>query len=144
MNALIDGDVLLDFLDGYPAAARGIARYRELRISIISWMELLAGAKTEADEGTRRGFLAHFRLVPLNVGSSGGSHRVAPEISTQASRRDYLGERDYRKLFARVAQHKRLSRKPARRPFPVPALARLRRNRRVHYKSAFGKLRRDR
>jgi len=67
LNALIDSDVLLDFLDGYPAAAREIARYRELRISIISWMELLAGAKTEADEGTRRGFLAHFRLVPLRL-----------------------------------------------------------------------------
>ena len=67
LNALVDSDVLLDFLDGYPAAAREIARYRELRISIISWMELLAGAKTEADEGTRRGFLAHFRLMPLTL-----------------------------------------------------------------------------
>ena len=65
MNALIDSDVLLDFLDGYPAAAREIARYRERCISIISWMELLAGARTQADEDVRRGFLAHFRLVPL-------------------------------------------------------------------------------
>jgi predicted nucleic acid-binding protein len=67
LNALIDTDVLLDFLDGYPAAAREIGRYRECCVSIISWMELLAGARTEADEDTRRAFLAHFRLVPLTL-----------------------------------------------------------------------------
>ncbi|MFL6544045.1 MAG: type II toxin-antitoxin system VapC family toxin [Candidatus Udaeobacter sp.] len=65
LNALIDSDVLLDFLDGYRAAAAEIARYRECCVSIISWMELLAGARTQADEDVRREFLAHFRLVPL-------------------------------------------------------------------------------
>jgi predicted nucleic acid-binding protein len=65
LNALIDSDVLLDFLDGYAAAAREIGRYRECCISIISWIEVLAGARTEADEDIRRGFLAHFRVVPL-------------------------------------------------------------------------------
>jgi hypothetical protein len=29
LNALIDSDVLLDFLDGYAPAAREIGRYRE-------------------------------------------------------------------------------------------------------------------
>jgi predicted nucleic acid-binding protein len=65
LNALIDSDVLLDFLDGYHAAAAEIARYRECCVSIISWMELLAGARTQADEDVRREFLAHFRVVPL-------------------------------------------------------------------------------
>ena len=65
LNALIDSDVLLDFLDGYVPAAREIGRYRECCVSIISWMEVLAGARTEADEDIRRGFLAHFRVVPL-------------------------------------------------------------------------------
>jgi len=65
LNALIDSDVLLDFLDGYSPAAQEIARYRECCISIISWMELLAGARTRADEDVRRGFLAHFRVVTL-------------------------------------------------------------------------------
>jgi predicted nucleic acid-binding protein len=65
LNALIDSDVLLDFLDGYSPAAQEIARYRECCISIISWMELLAGARTQADEDVRRGFLAHFRVVTL-------------------------------------------------------------------------------
>jgi hypothetical protein len=65
LNALLDSDILLDFLDGHPAAAQEIARYRECRISIISWVEVLTGARSEADEDIRRGFLAHFRIVPL-------------------------------------------------------------------------------
>ena len=65
LNALLDSDILLDFLDGYAPAAREIGRYSECCISIISWMEVLAGARTEADEDIRRGFLAHFRVVPL-------------------------------------------------------------------------------
>ncbi len=65
LNGLIDSDILLDFLDGHPAAAREIARYRECSISIISWMEVLAAARTQPDEDVRRGFLAHFRVVPL-------------------------------------------------------------------------------
>lgn len=65
LNALIDSDVLLDFLDGHAAAAREIGLYRECCISIISWMEVLAGTRSEADEDIRRAFLAHFRVVPL-------------------------------------------------------------------------------
>jgi predicted nucleic acid-binding protein len=49
LNALLDSDILLDFLDGHPPAAEEIARYRECRISVISWMEVLAGARTQAD-----------------------------------------------------------------------------------------------
>jgi predicted nucleic acid-binding protein len=75
LNALIDSDVLLDFLDGYASAASEIARYEECCISIISWMELLAGARTQADEDVRRGFLSHFRTVALTP-------RVAEEAVT--------------------------------------------------------------
>jgi predicted nucleic acid-binding protein len=65
LNALLDSDILLDFLDGYAGAAEEIARYRDCYVSIISWMEVLAGARAETDEQVRRGFLAHFRVVPL-------------------------------------------------------------------------------
>jgi predicted nucleic acid-binding protein len=67
VNALLDSDILLDFLDGYGAAAREIARYHECCVSIISWMEILAGARNQADEDVRRGFLGHFRIVPLTA-----------------------------------------------------------------------------
>jgi len=67
LNALLDSDILLDFLDGHAAAAREIARYHECCVSTISWMEILAGARTQPDEDVRRGFLGHFRLVPLTA-----------------------------------------------------------------------------
>jgi predicted nucleic acid-binding protein len=67
LNALLDSDILLDFLDGHAPAAREISRYRECCISIISWMEVMAGARTEADEDVRRGFLVHFRIVALTT-----------------------------------------------------------------------------
>jgi predicted nucleic acid-binding protein len=67
LKALIDSDVLLDFLDGWPAAAQEIARYRERCISLVSWMELMAGAKNSADEAVRRGFLTHFRVLPITA-----------------------------------------------------------------------------
>jgi predicted nucleic acid-binding protein len=67
LNALIGSDILLDFLDGYAAAAEEIARYRECCVSIVSWMEVSAGARTRTDEAVRRAFLAHFRVVPLTA-----------------------------------------------------------------------------
>ena len=67
MNALLDSDILLDFLDGHAPAAREIARYRECCISIISWIEVMVGARTHPDEDVRRGFLAHFRILPLTA-----------------------------------------------------------------------------
>lgn len=73
MKALIDSDVLLDFLDAFPAAAEELGRYNVRCVSIISWMELVAGAKSPEDEQTRREFLTHFRLLPLK-----------PEIAEEA------------------------------------------------------------
>ena len=72
MKAVFDSDVLLDFLDGFPAAGAEMMRYRECCVSIISWMELMVGARTPADEETRRGFLDHFRVLPL-------TNRIAEE-----------------------------------------------------------------
>jgi predicted nucleic acid-binding protein len=77
LNALLDSDVLLDFLDGHAPAAREIGRYRECYISIISWMAVMAGARTHPDEDVRRGFLAHFRVVPLTAQTA--EEAVKPE-----------------------------------------------------------------
>jgi predicted nucleic acid-binding protein len=65
LKALFDSDVLLDFLDGFPAAAEEMTRYRERCVNIVSWMELMVGAKNDSDEETRRGFLSRFRILAL-------------------------------------------------------------------------------
>jgi predicted nucleic acid-binding protein len=67
LKALFDSDVLLDFLDGFPPAAAELARYRERNTSVISWMELLAGARNKTDEETRRGFLDQFNVLSLTM-----------------------------------------------------------------------------
>ena len=64
---MIDSDVLLDFLDGFPRAAAELMRYRQRCVSIISWMEVMAGARTAQAETSRRGFLGHFEILPLTA-----------------------------------------------------------------------------
>jgi predicted nucleic acid-binding protein len=46
MKAVIDSDVLIDFLQGIEAAKVEINRYDPALYSIISWMELMCGAET--------------------------------------------------------------------------------------------------
>jgi len=65
VKVLIDSDVLLDFLDGFAPAGEELSRYRERCVSIISWMELMVGARTAAEEEIRRAFLRHFQILPL-------------------------------------------------------------------------------
>ena len=49
MKAVIDSDVLIDFLQGRDAAAVEIDRYDDLCYSVISWMEVMIGAETDAE-----------------------------------------------------------------------------------------------
>jgi predicted nucleic acid-binding protein len=65
LKAVFDSDVLLDFLDGFSLAASELMRYRERCLSIVSWMEVMVGARNKAAEEMRRNFLKHFDLLPL-------------------------------------------------------------------------------
>jgi len=49
MKAVIDSDVLIDFLQGRDAAAVEIDRYDDPCYSVISWMEVMIGAETDAE-----------------------------------------------------------------------------------------------
>lgn len=46
MKAVIDSDVLIDFLQGLPEAREEMERYREALYSVVSWMEVMCGANT--------------------------------------------------------------------------------------------------
>jgi len=50
MKAVIDSDVLIDYLRGVPQAKREIDRYNQPLYSIISWMEVMCGADTEDEK----------------------------------------------------------------------------------------------
>ena len=72
MKLLFDTNILIDYLNGIDAARQEIERTRERCISIITWMELLAGAHDDAEEDVIDMFLRDFRVVDL-------SRRIARE-----------------------------------------------------------------
>jgi predicted nucleic acid-binding protein len=64
VKALFDTNILIDFLNGVTQARDELALYADKAISIISWMEVMAGADATVEEETRA-FLKNFELVPL-------------------------------------------------------------------------------
>jgi predicted nucleic acid-binding protein len=67
MRAIIDSDVLIDYLQGLDKARRELDRYSKREISIISWMEVMTGADTpEEVQGTRE-FLSTLTIHHLSV-----------------------------------------------------------------------------
>jgi len=71
-NVLFDTNILIDYLSGIPQARLELERYSNRAISVITWMEVMAGA-TSADEPQIRAFLLTFTLLPLT-----------PEVAEQA------------------------------------------------------------
>jgi len=65
VKALLDTNILLDYLKAIPAAQREIARYGDPAISIITRIEVLIGAPSNLEPGIRS-FLDRFLMVPLD------------------------------------------------------------------------------
>ena len=68
MRAVIDTNILIDYLNGVPDAAVELRRYRDPIVSRISWMEVLVGAAGRDSEPAVRAFLRRFRIQELNEG----------------------------------------------------------------------------
>ena len=58
MKAVIDSDVLIDYLRGIVQAKREIERYSDLCYSVVSWMEVMCGAETDDEQITADTFLS--------------------------------------------------------------------------------------
>jgi hypothetical protein len=67
MRAIIDSDVLIDYLQGLDKAKQELDRYSKREISIISWMEIMTGADTPQEEKDSREFLSTFTIHQLSV-----------------------------------------------------------------------------
>lgn len=65
MKALFDTNILIDHLRDVGGAQQEFDRYDSRSISIISWMEVLAGTN-QTHETVVRGFLANFEVLPLD------------------------------------------------------------------------------
>lgn len=68
MNAVVDTNILIDYLNGSTKARGELARFETIFISLISWMEILIGT-AEGDEETQvRAFLGGFQIYPVDEG----------------------------------------------------------------------------
>ena len=66
MKALLDTNILIDYLNGIEAAREEIGRYETPLISTISWMEVMVGANAE-DHQAIRSFLSRFTRVNIDA-----------------------------------------------------------------------------
>ncbi len=68
MNAVVDTNILVDYLNGSDSARRELESFEVLHISLISWMEILVGASDTDEESEIREFLRRFRVHPVDEG----------------------------------------------------------------------------
>jgi len=68
MNAVVDTNILIDYLNGSHKAKRELEAFETVYISLVSWMEILVGASEGEEESDIREFLRRFRVHPIDEG----------------------------------------------------------------------------
>ncbi len=66
VKAVFDTNILIDYLNGNKDAQTELGRYENPAVSIISWIELLVGARNQPEEIRLRAFLSRFSLHQLS------------------------------------------------------------------------------
>lgn len=66
VKALFDTNILIDYLAGHAGADREFTAHRQRLISVVTWMEILAGAKNAEEEDVIEMFLRDFTLVDVS------------------------------------------------------------------------------
>jgi predicted nucleic acid-binding protein len=65
MNAVFDSNILIDYLKAIPQAKAEVGRFTQVSISLITWMEVMAGAKLPDVAATRSALMA-FTCLPIS------------------------------------------------------------------------------
>jgi predicted nucleic acid-binding protein len=73
MTGFFDTNILIDFLNGVPAAQKALVPFTRRIISRITWMEVMAGVKDSPREDVTRHFLSQFEI-----------HEITPEVAEAA------------------------------------------------------------
>ena len=68
MNAVVDTNILIDYLNGSSKAKHELEAFETVYISLVSWMEVLVGAAEGDEESEIREFLRRFRIHPVDEG----------------------------------------------------------------------------
>lgn len=66
MKALLDTNILIDYLNGIDAAREEIRRYEAPLISTITWMEVIVGVSNDERQAVRS-FLSRFIQVNIDA-----------------------------------------------------------------------------
>ena len=66
MRVVFDTNVLVDYLRGLEDARVELGRHREWTVSLVTWMELLVGARDEEEEAMIRAFLGRFEVADVD------------------------------------------------------------------------------
>jgi predicted nucleic acid-binding protein len=66
VRAIIDTNILVDYLRGVPDARTELGLYRSPAISVVSWIEIMAGTVPGGTEAAARAFLQTFDLLQLD------------------------------------------------------------------------------
>jgi predicted nucleic acid-binding protein len=66
MRALFDTNILVDYLNGVSEARDELAQHDQRIISVITWAEVLVGARDEADEQAIRAYLSTFDVADVD------------------------------------------------------------------------------
>lgn len=67
VKAVLDTNILIDYLRGFRQARVELDLYEEAAISLITWMEVLCGASSEDEERAIRAFLLRFKVQPVGL-----------------------------------------------------------------------------
>ena len=65
MKALFDTNILIDYLNGVDAARKELARHADRYISLVTWMEVLAGVRSDEEQDVVEMFLRDFQVVDV-------------------------------------------------------------------------------
>jgi predicted nucleic acid-binding protein len=66
MSVLIDSCILIDFLSGREPAREYLSSIDGAAISLITWMDVMAGSASPAEEAAIRGLLAAFEVLQVD------------------------------------------------------------------------------
>ena len=89
LEPLFDTNILIDSLKGFDRARNEIDRYADEAISVIAWMEVMAGATSERDTATRV-FLKRFEVVPITVESQSRRLSTVEQRAYSSRTRSFL------------------------------------------------------
>lgn len=67
VTPVFDTNILIDYLLGKEPAQAELARFPAARISIVTWIEVMVGARGVDEEMQLKRFLQRFELIPLDV-----------------------------------------------------------------------------